>query len=203
MTYRLSRTGRWYLLALMAATAMVWVFAGWLLADTLHLNVQQLISDLRGNPACVTLGEGQAVLNPGETACTAATPAVQTSGQLTTAFLLLTVLIGAPPLVWNMLNECAAAYTADQAGLHVRSLGQTMVYPWEQVQRLKISPERTDSPPRIDVILNESAPRPSRWQRWLHRAAAQRVPIYGNVANREALLATIKAFISDEGATKA
>ncbi len=203
MTYHLSRTGRWHLLALMAATMMVWGFAGWLLTDTLDLNVQQYINAFGGSAECVTLSESHAVLSPGETECSDAPPAAKTTGQLTTAFLLLTVLIGAPLLVWNMLSEYTAGYTVDENGLRFRSLGLTMVYPWEQVQRLKVSPERSDSSPRIDVILHESAQRPSRWQRWLHRSAVQQVPIYGNVANREALLATINEAIRDEGKTPA
>ena len=198
MTYHLSRSGRWHVLALMAATLMVWGFAGWLLSDTLGLNLQQFIAELRGRPACVAL-EAQAALNPGEVACVGEPPAARTSGQLATAFLLLTVLVGAPLLVWNLLTELTASYTVDENGLRFRSLGLTMVYPRDQLQRLKVSPERSDSAPRIDVILHKTAPCPARWQRWLHRSAAQRVPIYGNVANREALLATIKQLISAEG----
>lgn len=174
MTYRLSRTGRWNILALIMGTLVVWLFAGWLLADTLGITYAHLATSWRKAYPTWTVG------------------------QKVPAFLLLALLIGAPVLLWNLLTEFAARYTVDDDGLHFRSLGLNTQYKWEHIKQIKSGVQITDEPPRIDVLLHETAPRPSVWAHWLHRGHTRRVPIYGNVANRDELLATIKEKMNRE-----
>ncbi|HYF64841.1 MAG TPA: hypothetical protein VD886_18595 [Herpetosiphonaceae bacterium] len=173
MTYRLTTSGRWLLLSFVAATLLVWLFAVWLFADTLGLSFANLAESWR-----------------------AARPK-WTSGQLVPAWLLATLAIAAPLLVWHLLGEWSASYTLEDDGLRFRALGVNLLQPWGRIRGIRTINERGEDQARIDILVDEPA-RPTLRRRFFHRLAPGRIPIYGLVANREALVAAIQEKIALE-----
>lgn len=173
MTYRLSITGRWLIVSFMVATLLVGLFALWLLLDTLSLSVGSLAESWRK-----------------------AAP-TWTAGQKVPAYLLVALLVAAPLLLWNLGRELAVRYHVDADGVRFRSLGLDVYQPWAQIVGLRTINERGDQPPRIDVLMIEST-RPGLGRWIFHRHTLGRIPIYGYVANREALVATIQEQIKRE-----
>ncbi len=167
MTYRLSTTGRWLIVSFMVATLLVWLFALWLLLDTLSLSLGSLVESWRK-----------------------AAP-TWTTGQTMPAYLLVALLVATPLLLWNLGRELAARYHVDADGVRFRSLGLNVYQPWTQIVGLRTINERGDQPPRIDLLVTEST-RPGLGRRLFHRHTLGRIPIYGSVANRETLVATIR-----------
>lgn len=167
MTYRVSTTGRWLIASFMAATVLVGLFAVWLLLDTLGLTLGEF-------------GESWRKAYP-----------TWTAGQTVPAFLLAALLLATPLLLWSLACEWAARYTVNEDGVHFRSLGLTLHQPWARISGLRTINERSDQSPRIDVQVIEST-RPSLGRRLFHRRTLGRIPIYGQVANCAALVATIQ-----------
>jgi hypothetical protein len=174
MTYRLSPSGRWLLLSFVAATLLVWLFALWLLADTLGLSYANLAETWR-----------------------TASPK-WTTGQRVPAYLLAALCIAAPLLVWHLLGEWSARYTLEDDGLRFRALGVNLLQPWDQIRGIRTINERGEDHPRIDILVDEPAGL-ALGRRFFHRLTPGRIPIYGLVANREALVAAIQEKIALEG----
>ena len=174
LTYRLSTSGRWLLLSFVAATLLVWLFALWLLADTLGISYANLAETWQ-----------------------AARPK-WTSGQLVPAWLLASLAIAAPLLVWHLLGEWSARYTLEEDGLRFRALGVNLLQPWDRIRGIRTINERGEEHPRIDILVDEPA-RTGLGRRFFRRLAPGRIPIYGLVANREALVAAIQEKIALEG----
>ncbi len=168
-TYRLNNTGRRAALLLAIGSFVVWSFALWKLADVLNINYVSLPSTLRASVA--------AGLN---------------ASQIVPAVLLIVLIIAAPLLVWNVVEEWSTTYTVRDDGLLYNTVqGISVLYPWSEIKGLRqVDPEADESV--HDLIVDQSGicQINSRVLRWLHRQAfgQSRVPIYAHVVDRDELL---------------
>ncbi len=173
-TYRLSTTGRRIALLLALGGGVVWLFAVWKLADVLGISYLHLPSTL------------QAVVEGGLTA-----------SQIVPAVLLLVLIIAAPLLVWNVVEEWSTSYTVRDDGLLYDTVqGISVLYPWHAIKGLRrVDPEADE--PVHELIVDQAGicQINSRVLRWLHRQAfgRSRVPIYAHVVDRDQLLDEIVA----------
>ncbi|GAB4214765.1 MAG: hypothetical protein OHK0022_53780 [Roseiflexaceae bacterium] len=175
-TYRLSSSGRRTALILMVSALIIWAFAIWTLRSTL------------GSTDDPALGFGEALrinLDRG-----------LTIGQIVPALLMVVLIIAAPLVVWNTLEEWDAAYTLTDEGLHFRSLGIALTYPWSGITALRRADADADEP--VDeLLLAEDYTRAIRnpLLRFLHRQAFGRdkLTIYAGIERRDELLAAIRA----------
>lgn len=178
MTYTISRSGKLNLLLIMLATLVVWLFAAWLLADTLQFKWTEFATTFK--PQRWSAGQ----------------PDSWSDGQKTTAYFLLVVLFGAPFVVWDVLTEWFASYMIDEHGVQFTTLGLRQHHAWATLRELRTSNQPNEHEARIDVVTNETTPI-SLWRRFFHRRTVHRLPIYATVANRDALLATLTNRLHD------
>lgn len=172
-TYRLSASGRRTSLILMIGALAVWAFALWTFRSTLGIsyNPVEFWGTLRQS-----VEQGLSI------------------SQIVPALLMLMLIVATPLVIWNILEEWAAVYTAADDGLRFESLGVALTYPWPAIAGLRRVDEDSDEP--VDeLMLNQDLTPQVRNPvlRFLHRQAygRARLPIYAGLENRDDLLAEI------------
>ena len=173
-TYRLSSSGRRTALILLIGALIIWAFALWTFRSTLGISYNPLAfwGTLRQS-----VEQGLSV------------------SQIVPALLMLVLIVATPLVIWNILEEWAAAYTPSESGLRFESLGVALTYPWPGIAALRRVDADADEP--IDeVILREDYTGQIRNPvlRFLHRQAYGRtkLPLYAGLEDREALLDEIR-----------
>ncbi len=186
-TYRLSRAGRRMAYLLLAGSVLIWLFALWTLKNTLKIGLrpQNILPSLKLLAKRLLGLEGAAPLTAEE-----AIPAI----------IMLVLAIVVPLLIWNIVEEVRAAYTVGPAGIAFRSLGVELFYPWPEIAALRpVDPESSEEP------LDELVVRTSRLStirsglaRFLHWQAygPRKLPLYGGIAERDDLIARIRAYMA-------
>lgn len=172
--YRLSPAGRRTLIVLLLGALLIWAFAIWSFVSTLRLS---LSPGLFWSSVQASLAAGLGV------------------GQVVPALLMLALIIATPLLIWNMLEEWSAAYSAGEDGLRFESLGIAISLPWAAVTGLRATDDDGDEP-FDEVVLNQdiTAQIANPLLRFLHRQAygVRRLPIYPDIAGRADLLDEIR-----------
>lgn len=173
-TYRLSPAGRRTALILLIGALIIWAFALWTFRTTLGIsyNPIEFWGTLRQQ-----IDAGLSI------------------GQIVPALLMLVLIIATPLVVWNILEEWAAAYTPAEEGLRFTSLGLDLTYPWAGISAIKRVDEDSDEP--VDeVVLKEDYTRQigNPVLRFLHGQAYGRtkLPLYAGLADRDELLEAIR-----------
>jgi hypothetical protein len=173
-TYRISASGRHTALILLIGALIIWAFALWTLRSTLGIsyNPLQFWGTLRQS-----VEQGLSI------------------SQIVPALLMLMLIVATPLVIWNILEEWAAAYTPTEGGLRFESLGVALSYPWQGISAVRRVDEDSDEP--VDeLILNEDYTRQIRNPvlRFLHGQAYGRtkLPLYAGLENRDELLAEIR-----------
>ena len=173
-TYRLSSSGRRTALILLVGALIIWAFALWTFRSTLGISYNPLAfwGTLRQS-----VEQGLSV------------------SQIVPALLMLVLIVATPLVIWNILEEWAAAYTPSESGLRFESLGVALTYPWPGIAALRRVDADADEP--IDeVILREdyTGQISNPALRFLHRQAYGRtkLPLYAGLEDREALLDEIR-----------
>ena len=173
-TYRISPAGRRTALILLIGALIIWAFALWTFRTTLGIsyNPIEFWGTLRQ-----TVDTGLSI------------------GQIVPALLMLVLIIATPLVIWNILEEWAAAYTLAEDGLRFSSLGLDLTYPWAGISAIQRVDEDSDEP--VDeVVLKEDYTRQIRNPvlRFLHSQAYGRtkLPLYAGLGNREELLEEIR-----------
>jgi hypothetical protein len=173
-TYRISSSGRRTAVILLAGALIIWAFALWTFRSTLGIsyNPIEFWGTLR-----TSIEQGLSV------------------SQVVPALLMLVLIVATPLVVWNILEEWAAAYTPAEDGLRFASLGVALTYPWTGIGAIRRVDEDSDEP--IDeLILNEDYTRQIRNPilRFLHAQAYGRtkLPLYAGLEDRDELLDEIR-----------
>ncbi len=174
-TYRLSPSARRSAIVLLIGALMVWVFALWTLRISIATGSDPsagFVQALREN-----LERGMAI------------------GQIIPALLMVVVLVAAPLVAWNILEELGAQYTLTDAGLRFTSFGVALTCPWSSVVGVRRRDDDTDEP-LDEVALSDDPSSQIRnpLVRWLHRQAcgARRLIIYSGVEDRDDLVREIR-----------
>ena len=177
-TYRLSSSGRRTALILLVGALIIWAFALWTFRRTLGVSYNPLLfwGSLR---AAIQGPDGQGL----------------SIGQIVPALLMLVLIVATPLVVWNILEEWAAAYTPTDAGLRFASLGIDLLYPWAGIGAIRHLDEDSDEP-MDELLLREDYTRQIRnpLLRFLHGQAYGRtkLPLYAGLQERDELLAEIR-----------
>jgi len=173
-TYRISPAGRRTALILLIGALIIWAFALWTFRTTLEIsyNPVEFWGTLRQK-----IDAGLSI------------------SQIVPALLMLVLIIATPLVVWNILEEWAAAYTPAEEGLRFTSLGLALTYPWAGISAIQRVDEDSDEP--VDeVVFKEDYTSQIRNPilRFLHGQAYGRtkLPLYVGLANREELLDEIR-----------
>jgi hypothetical protein len=173
-TYRISPSGRRTALILLIGALIIWAFALWTFRTTLDIsyNPLEFWGSLRRK-----IDAGLSI------------------GQIVPALLMLVLIIATPLVIWNILEEWAAAYTPAEDGLRFTSLGVALTYPWSGMSAIRRVDE--DSVEPVDeVVLKEDFSRQIRNPilRFLHGQAYGRskLPLYAGLADRDELLDEIR-----------
>ena len=185
-TYRLSSSGRRTALILLVGALIIWAFALWTFRRTLGISYNPLLfwSSLR---AAVQGENGQGL----------------SIGQIVPALLMLVLIVATPLVIWNILEEWAAAYTPTDAGLRFASLGVDLTYPWAGIGAIRRVDDDADEP-MDELLLREDYTRQIRnpLLRFLHGQAYGRtkLPLYAGLQDRDELLNEIRqrASLADE-----
>lgn len=182
-TYRLSAAGRRNALILLVGAVMIWVFAIWTFRATIATSSDPnagFIDALQQN-----IARGLSI------------------SQIIPALLMLVLIVATPLVIWNLLEEWAATFSAGDDGLRFTSLGVTLTYPWQAIIGIRRDDADSDEP--IDELLlnaDHTAQIKNPLLRWLHGQAygRRRVPLYAGLEDREGLLREIRqrAGLSDE-----
>lgn len=174
-TYKLSSSGRRTALILLAGALIIWAFALWTFRSTLGISYSPLAfwSTLRQS-----VEQGLSI------------------SQIVPALLMLVLIIATPLVIWNILEEWAAAYTPTESGLRFEALGVAVTYPWQGIADIRREDADSDEP--IDeIVLREDYTRQIRNPvlRFLHGQAYGRtkLPVYAGLEDRDELLAEIRA----------
>jgi len=173
-TYRISPAGRRTALILLVGALIIWAFALWTFRTTLEIsyNPIEFWSTLRQK-----IDAGLSI------------------GQIVPALLMLVLIVATPLVVWNILEEWAAAYTPEEEGLRFTSLGLALIYPWAGISTIQRVDEDSDEP-ADEVVFKEDYTRQIRNPilRFLHGQAygRTRLPLYAGLANREELIDEIR-----------
>ncbi len=175
--YRLDATGRRATLLLMVGAFVVWLFAIWKLPDLLSTdNVRVRYLRLPSTlAAAITDGLGVSQIVP--------------------ALLFIVLIVAAPLLIWNLLEEWSTSYTVRDDGLLYDTVqGISVLYPWTAIKGVRRADPEAKSPDH-EVIVDDVGicQIGSPWLRWLHRQAfgRMRIPIYARVASRDELIEEI------------
>jgi hypothetical protein len=185
-TYRLSPSGRRTALILLVGALIIWAFALWTFRRTLGISYNPLLfwSSLR---AAIQGQSGQGL----------------SIGQIVPALLMLVLIVATPLVIWNILEEWAAAYTPTDAGLRFASLGVDLTYPWVGIGAIRRVDDDADEP-MDELLLREDYTRQIRnpLLRFLHGQAYGRtkLPLYAGLQDRDELLNEIRqrASLADE-----
>jgi hypothetical protein len=173
-TYRLSSHGQRTTLILLVTAFAIWGFALWSFRSTLDISYHPLRF---WNTLSTSIEDGLSVT------------------QIVPALLMLVLIVATPLLVWNLLEEWAAAYTPTEEGLRFTSLGVDITYPWSAIHAIRrIDDERED--PVDELLIQGNSHRDIRnpLVRFLHVQAYGRnkLPIYAGLEARDELLADIR-----------
>ena len=177
-TYRLSPSGRRTALILLVGALIIWAFALWTFRRTLGVSYNPLLfwSSLR---AAIQGENGQGL----------------SIGQIVPALLMLVLIVATPLVIWNILEEWAAAYTPTDAGLRFASLGVDLTYPWAGIGAIRRVDDDADEP-MDELLLREDYTRQIRnpLLRFLHGQAYGRtkLPLYAGLQDRDELLNEIR-----------
>lgn len=173
-TYRISPAGRRTLLLLLIAALIIWAFALWTFRTTLGIsyNPLEFWGTLRQQ-----IDAGLSI------------------SQIVPALLMLVLIVATPLVIWNVLEEWAAAYTLAEDGLRFTSLGLALTYPWSGISALKRVDEDSDEP--VDeLVLKEDYTSQIRNPvlRFLHGQAYGRtkLPLYAGLTSRDELIEEIR-----------
>ncbi|HET9223254.1 MAG TPA: hypothetical protein VFO07_12160 [Roseiflexaceae bacterium] len=185
-TYRLSPSGRRTALILLVGALIIWAFALWTFRRTLGISYNPLLfwSSLR---AAIEGQNGQGL----------------SIGQIVPALLMLVLIVATPLVIWNILEEWAAAYTPTDAGLRFASLGVDLTYPWVGIGAICRVDDDADEP-LDELLLREDYTRQIRnpLLRFLHGQAYGRtkLPLYAGLQDRDELINEIRqrASLADE-----
>jgi hypothetical protein len=177
-TYRISSSGRRTALILLVAALIIWFFAFWTFGSTLGISYNPLLfwASLR---ASIQGDKGQGL----------------SISQIVPALLMLVLIVATPLVIWNILEEWAAAYTPTDEGLRFASLGIVLTYPWVGIGSIRRLDEDSDEP--IDeLLLHEDYTRQIRnpLLRFLHGQAygRRKLPLYAGLQDRDELLDEIR-----------
>jgi hypothetical protein len=175
--YRLDATGRRVTLLLMLGALVVWLFAVWKLPDLLSTeNVRVSYLHLSSTlAAAITDGLGVSRIVP--------------------ALLFVVLVVAAPLLIWNLLEEWSTSYTVRDDGLLYDTVqGISVLYPWTAIKSVRRADPEARSPDH-EVIVDDVGVCQigSPLLRWLHQQAfgRMRIPVYARVAERDELIAEI------------
>lgn len=173
-TYRLNSTGRRATVLLALGALLVWIFALWKLPDVLSSSSVQVSYLHLPSTLSAAIEQGLSV------------------SQLVPALLLLVLIVAAPLLLWNLLEEWSTTYIVREDGLVYDTVqGISVLYPWTSIKQLRrVDPE--SAAPVHELIVDRAEVRQIRnlLLRWLHEQAygRTRIPIYARIDNRDELL---------------
>lgn len=174
-TYRISAAGRRTALVLLIGALVIWAFALWTFRST--LGVSDNPNDTFWQALRANVAHGLAI------------------SQIVPALLMLVLIVATPLVVWNILEEWAAAYTPTADGLRFASLGVALTYPWAGIGGVRRIDEDSDEP-LDELLLKEDYTRQIRnpLLRFLHSQAYGRtkLPLYAGLQDRDELLAEIR-----------
>jgi hypothetical protein len=177
-TYRISSAGRRTTIVLLLGALIIWAFALWTFRSTLGLNLNpaEFWGSLRAGIEGQN-GQGLSI------------------SQIVPALLMLVLIVATPLVIWNILEEWAAAYTPAEDGLRFSSLGIALLYPWSGIGSIRRVDEDSDEP-MDELVLNDDYTRQIRNPvlRFLHGQAYGRtkLPLYAGLEDRDELLAEIR-----------
>jgi hypothetical protein len=173
-TYRISPSGRRTALILLVGALIIWSFALWTFGSTLGIsyNPVEFWGTLRQS-----VEQGLSI------------------SQIVPALLMLVLIVATPLVIWNIIEELAAAYMPAEDGLHFAAPGIKLIYPWEGIAAIRRVDEDSDEP-MDELVLNENYTGQIRnpLMRFLHAQAYGRtkLPIYAGIEARDDLLAEIR-----------
>lgn len=176
-TYRLDSNGRRATLLLMLGALVIWLFALWKLPDALS-----------------TENVSVSYLRLPSTLAAAITDGLSVS-QIVPALLFIVLIVTAPLLIWNLLEEWSTTYVVRDDGLEYDTVqGISVLYPWTAIKGVRlVDPEA--KAPDYEVLVDDAeiCQIRSRLLRWLHRQAfgRSRIPIYARIGERHELIAEI------------
>lgn len=175
-TYRISSSGRRTVLILLVGALVIWAFALWTFRSTLAIsyNPARFLQTL-----WASISQGLSI------------------AQIVPALLMVVLIIATPLVIWNLLEEWAAAYTPTDQGLDFTSLGIRITYPWSGIQALTRRDEDAEEP--IDeLLLNQDFTHQIRNPilRFLHSQAygRKKLLIYAGLEERDHLLDEIRRY---------
>jgi len=173
-TYRISPAGRRTAIILLAGALIIWVFAIATFGATLGISYNPVIF---WGTLSKSIEQGLSI------------------SQIVPALLMLVLIVATPLVIWNILEEWAAAYTPAEDGLRFVALGIRLTYPWAGVAAIRRVDEDSDEP--VDELAlkeNYTGQIRNPLLRFLHAQAYGRtkLPIYAGVADRDELLAEIR-----------
>jgi hypothetical protein len=175
-TYRLDSNGRRATLLLMLGALVFWLFALWKLPDALS-----------------TENVSVSYLRLPSTLAAAITDGLNVS-QIIPALLFIVLIVAAPLLIWNLLEEWSTTYIVRDDGLEYDTVqGINVLYPWKAIKGVRIVDPEARAPDYEVLVDDEICQIRSRLLRWLHRQAfgRSRIPIYARVGERHELIAEI------------
>lgn len=175
-TYRLDQNGRRATLLLLLGVLVVWLFALWKLPDALSTEKVQ-VSYLRlPSTLAAAIVDGLSV------------------SQIIPALLFIVLIVCAPLLLWNLLEEWSTTYVVRDDGLEYDTVqGIKVLYPWQAIKGVRIVDPEARTPDYEVLVDDEICQIRSLLLRWLHRQAfgRSRIPIYARVGERHELIAEI------------
>jgi hypothetical protein len=173
-TYRISPSGRRTAIILLVCALIIWAFALWTFQTTLGISYNPVAfwGTLR-----TSIEQGLSV------------------SQIVPALLMLVLIVATPLVVWNILEEWAAAYTPADDGLRFAALGVALTYPWAGIAAIRCVDQDSDEPIH-ELVLKEDYTRQIRNPvlRFLHAQSygRTRLPLYAGLEARDELLAEIR-----------
>lgn len=173
-TYCLNSTGRWATALLALGALLVWIFALWKLPDVLSSPGAQVSYLHLPSTLGAAIQQGLRV------------------SQIVPALLLVVLIVAAPLLLWNLLEEWSTRYIVREDGLVYDTVqGISVLYPWTSIKQLRrVDPESAAPVHELIVDRSEVGQIRNLLLRWLHEQAygRTRIPIYARIDNRDDLL---------------